>query len=305
MISESLVEDENKVPDGGWGWVIVFGATMTHFLLVGIARCLGVIYLCLRERYQSSAANTAWVASAFNTSRTLTAPLASMLCERFGCRVVAYVGGLIFSVGLMISAFSTSLLFMLFSFGLLSGFGGVLVFTPAYIIVGEYFDKRKGTAMGLATIGSGLGSLIFVPEFAVEKGFSHSEAALLLSVYGFTDLTIRFLCAFLFDLRGVRKERRYPFALVGIMFGISTIVISLMPDYGTLAIAMTFNALFESAFDSQRATVISEFVTRKQMSMAVGMMIASQGIGNITGPPLAGTNISSNPTINYSGNYDN
>ncbi|ELT92539.1 hypothetical protein CAPTEDRAFT_219362 [Capitella teleta] len=394
--TESPVEDEDRAPDGGWGWVIVFGATMTHFLLVGIARCLGVIYLCLRERYQSSAANTAWVASAFNTSRTLTAPLASMLCERFGCRAVAFVGGLIFSVGLMISAFSTSLLFMLFSFGLLSGFGGVLVFTPAYIIVGQYFDKRKGTAMGLATIGSGLGNvvlaplinllldeygffgtmlllgaiaantcavalvyrprkrkkqkkiktkkddeessvqdtgvlsrikqklpscscqkpsegsifsnstyliycalisfmqyaimgtLVFVPEFAVEKGISHSEAALLLSIYGFVDLTSRFLYAFLFDLPRVRKQRRYPFALVGIVFGISTMVISMMPNYVALAVAVAFNALFESAFHSQRATVISEFVTPKQMSMAVGMMIASQGIGNITGPPFAG-----------------
>jgi hypothetical protein len=63
---------EDRAPDGGWGWVVAFGATMTHFLLVGMARCLGVIYLCLRERYHSSAANTAWVAAAFNTSRTLT-----------------------------------------------------------------------------------------------------------------------------------------------------------------------------------------------------------------------------------------
>ena len=37
------------------------------------------------------------------------------------------------------------------------GFGASLVFTPGYIIVDQYFDKKKGKAMGLATLGSGLG----------------------------------------------------------------------------------------------------------------------------------------------------
>lgn len=44
-----------------------------------------------------------------------------------------------------------------------TGFGGAMVFTPAYVMVGSYFDKNKGKAMGLATIGSGLGSIILAP----------------------------------------------------------------------------------------------------------------------------------------------
>ena len=46
---------------------------------------------------------------------------------------------------------------------LLTGFGAGMTFTSCYIIVGEYFDKNKGKAMGLSTMGCGLGTLFFGP----------------------------------------------------------------------------------------------------------------------------------------------
>ena len=46
---------------------------------------------------------------------------------------------------------------------IISGVGGAMVFTPAYIMVGKYFEKRKGKAMSFATLGSGLGSIVLAP----------------------------------------------------------------------------------------------------------------------------------------------
>ena len=43
------------------------------------------------------------------------------------------------------------------------GIGLALCYAPGYIIVGEYFNKRKGLAMSLATVGGGLGNFIFPP----------------------------------------------------------------------------------------------------------------------------------------------
>lgn len=45
---EAEMEPARKVPDGGWGWMVVIGATLTHFILVGVARCLGIVYILLR-----------------------------------------------------------------------------------------------------------------------------------------------------------------------------------------------------------------------------------------------------------------
>ena len=38
-----------------------------------------------------------------------------------------------------------------------------MIFTPNYIAIGEYFDKNKGKAMGVATVGSGVGAIIMPP----------------------------------------------------------------------------------------------------------------------------------------------
>ena len=43
----------------------------------------------------------------------------------------------------------------------MEGFGGALVFTPGFIIVGQYFNKKKGKAMGFSSLGSGIGGICF------------------------------------------------------------------------------------------------------------------------------------------------
>jgi len=36
----------------------------------------------------------------------------------------------------------------------IAGVGGMLAFTPSYVAVSHWFDKKKGKAMGFSTIGS-------------------------------------------------------------------------------------------------------------------------------------------------------
>ena len=61
----------SEVPDGGWGWMVVAGSTLTHLLLVGMARSFGVLYVLLLLYFNSSNAATAWVTAIFNMVRTL------------------------------------------------------------------------------------------------------------------------------------------------------------------------------------------------------------------------------------------
>ena len=46
--------------------------------------------------------------------------------------------------------------------------------------------------------------------------------------------------------------------------------------------------LVEGGFHSQRATIVSEFVAKDQLSSTVGFVIFFQGLGNMAGPPVAG-----------------
>ena len=48
-----------------------------------------------------------------------------------------------------------------------SGAGGMLVFSPSYVAVSQWFDKKKGKAMALSTLGTGLGSVCMAPLIAL------------------------------------------------------------------------------------------------------------------------------------------
>ena len=70
-IGRKHLESDYVPLDGGHGWAVVFGGALTHFLLVGMARCLGIIYNALKIKFNTSAQETAWASALFNTTRTL------------------------------------------------------------------------------------------------------------------------------------------------------------------------------------------------------------------------------------------
>ncbi|KAI0227185.1 hypothetical protein LSAT2_022324 [Lamellibrachia satsuma] len=112
----------------------------------------------------------------------LLTPLCSTLCDKFGCRKVALVGSILLSLGTFISAFAGSIFFLYFSFGLLAGSGGAMVFTAGYVIVSQYFDKRKGKAMAFATLGSGIGNIVLSPALSAWFDvYGYSGSMLILS----------------------------------------------------------------------------------------------------------------------------
>lgn len=50
-----------RVPDGGWGWMVVIGAGINSLLFGGLLHTIGIVYLQIREKYQVSAACAVWV----------------------------------------------------------------------------------------------------------------------------------------------------------------------------------------------------------------------------------------------------
>lgn len=94
-----------------------------------------------------------------------------MLSSRFSCRFVTIVGALLCSVGVFFSAFVPDLFYLYLTYGFVCGLGRSFTYTPALIVVGIYFNKRRGLAVGLATSGVGLGGFFFPP--LVELMFDH------------------------------------------------------------------------------------------------------------------------------------
>ncbi|XP_046742111.1 monocarboxylate transporter 12 [Diprion similis] len=156
-------KNPNLIPlDGGYGWVIVFGAFFVQFWVAGLVKSYGVLYVEVMETFRDSSASVAsWIPAILSCLCLALAPVTSMLCQKYSCRSVVFVGGLFCALGLTISYFATSLVHLFFTFGVLTGIGGGLSTTPGIVIVSQYFDKHRALANGICVSGTAAGSFVF------------------------------------------------------------------------------------------------------------------------------------------------
>ena len=89
---------------------------------------------------------------------------AGFLLRHVGPRVVGVAGGVLFGVGVFLSAFAEgSLLFLYFTYGVLAAVGGGLGYIVPVAVLPKWFPTRPGLAYGLAVVGFGIGPVVNVP----------------------------------------------------------------------------------------------------------------------------------------------
>ncbi|XP_033302712.1 monocarboxylate transporter 12 isoform X2 [Bombus bifarius] len=148
--------------DGGYGWVIVCGAFFVQFWVTGLMKSYGVLYVEVMETFKDSTASVAsWIPAILSCLCLALAPVTSMLCQKYSCRAVVFIGGLFCALGLTISYFATKLIHLFFTFGVLTGIGSGLSTTPGIILVSQYFDKHRALANGICVSGTAAGSFVF------------------------------------------------------------------------------------------------------------------------------------------------
>lgn len=106
---------------------------------------------------------TAWIGAMAMGLNFFFGPITSALCDRFGCRVVSFAGALLSILGLLLTSFIQEVHKMYLTYGLVWGVGSSFSFVSSIVVLGEYFDTRLALANGIATSGSGVGSLVAGP----------------------------------------------------------------------------------------------------------------------------------------------
>lgn len=193
-ISSTNIQQKIKPPDGGWGWIVVAASFMCNFIDFGIASSFGVLLEQLVEYFDSDRSTVSWIGSLMIGMRCLSGPIASMLVRKFGTRAVIISGAIISSISLFLSTISTNVFVLMFTYGIIGGFGLGLISLPAVVIVGYYFESKRALATGVALCGSGVGSFT-VPFLAnlilIEYGGTWKSV---LYMYGLFALCSAFFC---------------------------------------------------------------------------------------------------------------
>ncbi|XP_034475245.1 monocarboxylate transporter 13 [Drosophila innubila] len=150
-------------PDGGWGWLVLFGACLTNILIPGTIKSFGVLFIEFTEAFEVSQTKSSWIPALCYFLYSSLGPVSSILSVKYSYRTVTLIGAVSASLGMVLSFWASSVGYLYISYGVLVGIGAGLSFPPTVYIVTSYFVKLRGLANGLCISGSALGSIILPP----------------------------------------------------------------------------------------------------------------------------------------------
>ncbi|KAI4886344.1 hypothetical protein NFI96_027460 [Prochilodus magdalenae] len=141
-------------PDGGWGWVVVFGAFISIGFSYAFPKALTIYFKEIRRHFGVSYSQIAWVSSIMLAVMYAGGPISSVLVNRFGSRPVVITGGIMCGASMVAASFSTTITHLYICVGIVGGLGLSFNLQPSLTIIGKYFQVRRPIANGLAMAGS-------------------------------------------------------------------------------------------------------------------------------------------------------
>ncbi|GAC1449110.1 MAG: OFA family MFS transporter [Isosphaeraceae bacterium] len=151
----------NPSPTIPRGWRIVGGLSMN--LALGTLYAWSVFVASLEQRFGWKRTDTSMVFTIAVVVFALSFILAGRLQDRFGPFWISIVGGLLVGLGFFMCAFTESLAWLYFWFGVVVGFGNGFGYATPIPVMAKWFPDHRGLAVGLAVAGYGGGSAIFGP----------------------------------------------------------------------------------------------------------------------------------------------
>ncbi len=146
-----------------YGWVVVAAFLVIGIALYGIHFSFGIFFKSIESEFSLTRAATSAILSANMIFTGVCSFFAGWALDRYGPRIVVLLMGIFTGLSLVLTSQTNALwqLFITYSLLLAMGTG------PTYVVlmsaVSRWFDKKRGLALGLASLGIGLGMVVMAP----------------------------------------------------------------------------------------------------------------------------------------------
>lgn len=182
------------VPNGGYGWIVVFGATIINATNQAVISVFGLLFEPYFTSLKETKSRIALVMNLCSVFLNLSGLLIAPLLKTFSPRQVATVGCSLVGVGFMLSSQTTSLEQILVTYSLMVGVGLGVLGPSIFLAVTQFFTTKKSRALGLAMAGTGLGQAIMPQIVKVFQTISDFRGASIfvgtLSLFGIAGATL-------------------------------------------------------------------------------------------------------------------
>jgi len=147
-----------------YAWVVAALTFLTLLVVAGIRATPAVLIVPLEKSFGWSRDQITLAVSIGLALFGLMGPFAAAAMQRFGLRRTMVAALLLLAAAMGGSAFVTTPLGLILTWGVLAGIGtGTMAMVLGVTVVNRWFDKNRGSVLGLLTASTATGSLVFLP----------------------------------------------------------------------------------------------------------------------------------------------
>lgn len=148
-------------PDQGWAWVVATAACTINFIMAGLVRMSGILFVAFIEIFQVDRKSASMPFSVRSSAGNLFGPVVGILGQKYGVRKVIITGCVIGTISAATCFFAPNVMGITVLWGGINGLGSALTVTLPQVVIGQHFDKYRTTAAGMAYSGGCIGSFLF------------------------------------------------------------------------------------------------------------------------------------------------
>ncbi|KAF7935921.1 uncharacterized protein EAE98_002141 [Botrytis deweyae] len=188
-------------PDGGArAWSVAAGAAGVLFCTFGYINAFGVYqeYYQTHQLSHRTPSDISWIGSLQVFFLFSGSAVGGPLFDRYGGRTI-WPAALLYVFSVMMTSLCKEYYQFMLTQGILGGVATGMTMAPGMTAVGQYFNKKRGAAMGITVAGSSVGGVIF--PIALAKMFANPKLGfgwsvriigfIMLAVLGISCTTIR------------------------------------------------------------------------------------------------------------------
>ncbi|MEZ5235127.1 MAG: MFS transporter [Acidimicrobiales bacterium] len=149
--------------DSARGWLVVAGTVLATMMMFGVVYSFGAFFGAMAEDFDAGKGSTAFVFSLTIFFLFVLGALTGRLADRFGPRPLAVAAAVFIGGGLWATSTVDRMAVGYLTYGVSVGVGVACAYVPLITLVSGWFERQRATALGIASAGIGLGTVLGAP----------------------------------------------------------------------------------------------------------------------------------------------
>uniref|UniRef100_A0A8D8JBV2 Monocarboxylate transporter 14 n=3 Tax=Culex pipiens TaxID=7175 RepID=A0A8D8JBV2_CULPI len=149
-----------RPPDGGWGWMVVFAYGLANIMIIPVLQSFGLIFKDTFQQINISATDASLIINLASAVGMTFGLFNGPLLRSYGFRRVAFLGGTMFSLGLMLTSSAETFTHFIITYSIIASLGMGFCNSSFSLALNTYFVARRNKAAGIAMTITGLGPIL-------------------------------------------------------------------------------------------------------------------------------------------------